>query len=283
MSEQEKEKLEDTNPADGSPTESSPASDSPAEGSSAEGSSAEGKRAAGARGRGKEEGRKDSGRKRSRGPRRSDSESDDGLMDRLVSVNRVAKVVKGGRRFGFAALVVVGDGEGKVGHGSGKAKEISEAIRKANEKAKKAMIKVPLRQGRTLHYDIKGRFGAGKVIMRTAPPGTGIIAGGPMRAVFEVLGVEDVVTKSFGSANPHNMIRATFAAFQNMRAPRFIADKRALSMKELAKKRDISSHTPAPPKAQKSQDKKAVQKKSSPADKQLKQQKKATPKKEAKK
>lgn len=183
-------------------------------------------------------GRDDSARgKRGRGRGQSRDE-DDGLLDRLVSVNRVAKVVKGGRRFGFAALVVVGDGNGKVGHGNGKAKEISEAIRKATEKAKHMMMRVPLRQGRTLHYDMKGRYGAGKVVLRAAPPGTGIIAGGPMRAIFEVLGVEDVVTKSIGTSNPHNMIRATFAAFRSVRAPRVIAAKRGITMKELAARRD---------------------------------------------
>lgn len=176
--------------------------------------------------------------KRGRGGRGQSHDEDDGYLDRLVSVNRVAKVVKGGRRFGFAALVVVGDGNGMVGHGNGKAKEISEAIRKANEKAKHTMIRVPLRQGRTLHYDMKGRYGAGKVVLRSAPPGTGIIAGGPMRAIFEVLGVEDVVTKSIGTSNPHNMIRATFAAFRSVRAPRVIAAKRGITMKELATRRD---------------------------------------------
>ena len=184
-------------------------------------------------------GRDDSARgKRGRGGRGQSRDEDDGLLDRLVSVNRVAKVVKGGRRFGFAALVVVGDGNGKVGHGNGKAKEISEAIRKATEKAKHMMMRVPLRQGRTLHYDMKGRYGAGKVVLRAAPPGTGIIAGGPMRAIFEVLGVEDVVTKSIGTSNPHNMIRATFAAFRSVRAPRVIAAKRGITMKELAARRD---------------------------------------------
>ena len=176
--------------------------------------------------------------RRGRGGRSQSHDEGDGLLDRLVSVNRVAKVVKGGRRFGFAALVVVGDGNGMVGHGNGKAKEISEAIRKATEKAKHMMMRVPLRQGRTLHYDMKGRYGAGKVVLRAAPPGTGIIAGGPMRAIFEVLGVEDVVTKSIGTSNPHNMIRATFAAFRSVRAPRMIAAKRGITMKELAARRD---------------------------------------------
>ena len=145
-------------------------------------------------------------------PRGSDERQDGELVDRLVNINRVAKVVKGGRRFGFSALVVVGDGKGRVGYGSGKAREVPEAVRKATEQAKRSMIRVPLRQGRTLHHDIEGRFGAGHVVLRAAPPGTGIIAGGPMRAVFEALGIADVVAKSIGSSNPHNMIKATFDA-----------------------------------------------------------------------
>ena len=150
----------------------------------------------------------------------------DGLVDKLVGINRVAKVVKGGRRFGFAALVVVGDARGRVGFGSGKAREVPEAIRKATESAKRNMIRVPLRDVRTLHHDIEGHYGAGHVVLRTAPAGTGIIAGGPMRAVFETLGVQDVVAKSIGSSNPHNMIKATFAALQRIQAPRSVAAKR---------------------------------------------------------
>ena len=148
------------------------------------------------------------------------------LIDKLVGINRVAKVVKGGRRFGFAALVVVGDGKGKVGVGSGKAKEVPEAIRKATDKAKINLIKVPLKEGRTLHHDAIGIFGAGKVNLRSAPSGTGIIAGGPMRAVFETLGIQDVVAKSVGSSNPHNMVKATMQALKNMQSPRSIAAKR---------------------------------------------------------
>ena len=148
------------------------------------------------------------------------------LIDKLVGINRVAKVVKGGRRFGFAALVVVGDGKGKVGVGSGKAKEVPEAIRKATDKAKINLIKVPLKEGRTLHHDTIGIFGAGKVNLRSAPSGTGIIAGGPMRAVFETLGIQDVVAKSVGSSNPHNMVKATMQALKNMQSPRSIAAKR---------------------------------------------------------
>ena len=143
--------------------------------------------------------------------------SDDGLIDKLVTINRVAKVVKGGRRFAFAALVVVGDQKGRVGYGAGKAREVPEAIRKATERAKRGMIRVPMKEGRTLHHDIEGRYGAGKVVLRTAVAGTGIIAGGPMRAVFETLGIGDVVAKSLGSRNPHNMVKATFAALAALR------------------------------------------------------------------
>ena len=155
------------------------------------------------------------------------------LVDKLVGINRVAKVVKGGRRFGFAALVVVGDQRGKVGFGTGKAKEVPEAIKKATDDAKKNMVKVPLKEGRTLHHDMKGHFGAGKVVLRTAPSGTGIIAGGPMRAVFETLGVQDVVAKSIGTSNPHNMIKATFDAFESMNSPRNVANKRGRKVSEI--------------------------------------------------
>ena len=154
------------------------------------------------------------------------SREDNELVDKLVSINRVAKVVKGGRRFGFAALVVVGDGKGRVGYGSGKAREVPEAIRKATDSAKQKLIRVPLREGRTLHHDVKGHFGAGFVTLRAAPPGTGVIAGGPMRAVFETLGIQDVVAKSTGSQNPHNMVKATFEALKGLTSPRNIATKR---------------------------------------------------------
>ena len=167
-----------------------------------------------------------------------DKHQESEFVERLVSINRVAKVVKGGRRFGFAALVVIGDGKGRVGYGTGKAKEVPEAMRKATEDAKKSMIRVPLREARTLHHDVEGHFGAGKVMMRTAPPGTGIIAGGPMRAVFEALGVHDVVSKSLGTSNPHNMVKATFDALQNMAAPRDIASKRGLSVSEVIARRE---------------------------------------------
>ena len=155
------------------------------------------------------------------------------LVDKLVGINRVAKVVKGGRRFGFAALVVVGDARGKVGFGTGKAKEVPEAIKKATEDAKKKLIRVPLKEGRTLHHDMKGHYGAGRVVLRSAPPGTGIIAGGPMRAVFETLGVQDVVAKSVGTSNPHNMIKATFDALTFMNSPRNIAAKRGKKVSEV--------------------------------------------------
>ena len=159
------------------------------------------------------------------------------LVEKLVHINRVAKVVKGGRRFGFAALVVVGDGRGRVGFGKGKAREVPEAIRKGTEAAKKNMIRVPLREGRTLHHDIRGRHGAGKVLLRTAAQGTGIIAGGPMRAVFEALGVQDVVTKSQGSANPYNMIRATFNALTLQVSPRQVASKRGKKVADIVARR----------------------------------------------
>ncbi len=159
------------------------------------------------------------------------------LIEKLVHINRVAKVVKGGRRFGFAALVVVGDQRGRVGFGNGKAREVPEAIRKATEAAKKNMIRVPLKEGRTLHHDIRGRHGAGKVLLRTAVAGTGIIAGGPMRAVFEALGVQDVVTKSQGSSNPYNMVRATFDALSLQNSPRMVAAKRGKKVADIVARR----------------------------------------------
>jgi small subunit ribosomal protein S5 len=173
---------------------------------------------------------------RSRRAERAPREESD-LVEKLVSINRVAKVVKGGRRFGFAAVVVVGDGRGRVGHGSGKAREVPEAIRKATERAKRTMIRVPLREGRTLHHDINGRFGAGRVTMRAAPAGTGIISGGPMRAIFECLGVHDVVAKSIGSTNPHNMIKATFAGLRLLNAPRTVATRRGRKVSDIIGRR----------------------------------------------
>ena len=155
------------------------------------------------------------------------------LPERLVAVNRVAKTVKGGRRMAFAALVVVGDGRGRIGAGSGKSREVPEAIRKATEQAKRGMIRVPLREGRTLHHDIEARFGAGRLRLRTANPGTGIIAGGPLRAVFEVLGVQDVVAKSFGTSNPYNMVKAALSAFEQMESPRMVASRRGKRVNEI--------------------------------------------------
>ena len=174
-----------------------------------------------------------------RRPRERDRDSDEPeLIEKLVGINRVAKVVKGGRRFGFAAIVVVGDGKGRVGHGHGKARVVPEAIRKATESAKRNMIRVPLREGRTLHHDVKGHYGAGKVVMRTAEAGTGIIAGGPMRAVFEALGVQDVVAKSTGSQNPHNMIKATFDGLRASSSPRMVAQRRGKKVADILGRRD---------------------------------------------
>ncbi|MBZ0123421.1 MAG: 30S ribosomal protein S5 [Roseovarius sp.] len=160
------------------------------------------------------------------------------FADRLVAINRVSKTVKGGKRFGFAALVVVGDQKGRVGFGKGKAKEVPEAIRKATEQAKRQMIRVPLREGRTLHHDGHGRHGAGRVVMRTAPQGTGIIAGGPMRAVFEMLGVQDVVAKSIGSQNPYNMIRATLDGLKFQASPRQVAQRRGKKVADILRRDD---------------------------------------------
>ena len=164
------------------------------------------------------------------------------FADRLVSINRVSKTVKGGKRFGFAALVVVGDQKGRVGFGKGKAKEVPEAIRKATEGAKRSMVRIPLREGRTLHHDIEGRHGAGKVVMRTAPTGTGIIAGGPMRAVFEMLGVQDVVAKSIGSQNPYNMVRATIDGLLKEASPRMVAQRRGKKVADILRRNEA----PAP-------------------------------------
>ena len=191
------------------------------------------------RGRGRGGNDRPGGDRGGRGGRRDDrgrGGSDDGgeeLIEKLVHINRVSKTVKGGKRFGFAALVVVGDGKGRVGFGHGKAREVPEAITKATASAKKAMVRVPLKEGRTLHHDGKGRFGAGKVNLRSAPAGTGIIAGGPMRAVFESLGVADVVTKSVGSSNPYNMIRATFDALTDQTSPKSVAQRRGKKVADL--------------------------------------------------
>jgi len=194
-----------------------------------------GDRSGGNRGGGNDRGGNDRGRG---GPRRDDRKGrdEDGgeeLIEKLVHINRVSKTVKGGKRFGFAALVVVGDGKGRVGFGHGKAREVPEAITKATASAKKKMVRVPLKEGRTLHHDGKGRFGAGLVNVRSAPAGTGIIAGGPMRAVFESLGVHDVVTKSMGSSNPYNMIRATFDALTDQTSPKSVAQRRGKKVADL--------------------------------------------------
>jgi small subunit ribosomal protein S5 len=178
-----------------------------------------------------------------------DRETGDELTDKLVTINRVAKVVKGGRRFAFAALVVVGDQKGRVGYGAGKAREVPEAIRKATERAKKTMIRVPMKEGRTLHHDIIGHYGAGEVVIRAAPAGTGIIAGGPLRAVFETLGIGDVVAKSLGSRNPHNMVKAAFAALSSVTSPRAVATRRGKKVADLygttAKKDVVTEATDA--------------------------------------
>jgi small subunit ribosomal protein S5 len=184
---------------------------------------------------------REGGRRRERD---SERDSDDGLVDKLVTINRVAKVVKGGRRFAFAALVVVGDQKGRVGYGAGKAREVPEAIRKATERAKRGMIRVPMKEGRTLHHDVTGRFGAGSVVLRSASAGTGIIAGGPLRAVFESLGMGDVVAKSLGSRNPHNMVKATFAALTACASPRSVANRRGKKVSDLlGPRRDVGPVT----------------------------------------
>ena len=170
-----------------------------------------------------------------RGDRNDRHDRDEGpeLIEKLVAVNRVAKVVKGGKRFGFAAIVVVGDGRGRVGHGTGKAREVPEAIRKATEVAKKKMIRVPMREGRTLHHDVQGHFGSGRVVLRSAPSGTGVIAGGAQRAIFEALGIQDVVAKALKSTNPHNLIKATFDALERTQSPRTVASRRGKRVNEL--------------------------------------------------
>ena len=197
----------------------------------------EGRGPRGGRGRGGPGGNRD-GRGRDGRGRRDDrrNNNEDGgeeLIEKLVHINRVSKTVKGGKRFGFAALVVVGDGKGRSGFGHGKAREVPEAISKATAAAKKAMVRVPLKEGRTLHHDGNGHFGAGRVTVRSAPAGTGIIAGGPMRAIFESLGVHDVVTKSVGTSNPYNMIRATFEALKDQTSPKSVASRRGKKIADL--------------------------------------------------
>jgi small subunit ribosomal protein S5 len=204
------------------------------DGAAPEAVAAEGqRRGRGGRGGGDNRGGGGGGRGRNNNDRRPAQEEDDGTIEKLVHINRVSKTVKGGKRFGFAALVVVGDGQGRVGFGHGKAREVPEAINKATAAAKKSMIRVALKDGRTLHHDGKGHFGAGKVTLRSAPAGTGIIAGGPMRAVFESLGVADVVTKSVGTSNPYNMIRATFAALSEQTSPKSVAQRRGKKIADL--------------------------------------------------
>ncbi len=223
---------------EGASVQDGPVQETQVEGAPAEGASG-GRRERGARGgRGGGGGGRD-GQRGGRGRRddnrrgNRDEEGGEELVEKLVHINRVSKTVKGGKRFGFAALVVVGDGKGRAGFGHGKAREVPEAISKATAAAKKAMVRVPLKEGRTLHHDGKGHFGAGKVTLRTAPPGTGIIAGGPMRAVFESLGVADVVTKSVGTSNPYNMIRATFEALTEQTSPKSVAQRRGKKIADL--------------------------------------------------
>jgi small subunit ribosomal protein S5 len=212
-----------------------PATDAPAQGGDDAPRGRGGDRGGRGRGGGQGGNRDGRGGGRGRGDRRDNrrEEEDDGIIEKLVHINRVSKTVKGGKRFGFAALVVVGDGSGRVGFGHGKAREVPEAITKATASAKKKMIRVPLKEGRTLHHDGKGHFGAGKVTVRSAPAGTGIIAGGPMRAVFESLGVADVVTKSVGTSNPYNMIRATFDALSDQTSPKSVAQRRGKKVADL--------------------------------------------------
>src|SRR4051812_41218574 len=210
------------------PAAEAPATEAPAR---------EGRGPRGGRGRGggndRGGGRGRDGRGRRDDRNKGGEEGGEELVEKLVHINRVSKTVKGGKRFGFAALVVVGDGSGRVGFGHGKAREVPEAISKATAAAKKAMIRVPLKDGRTLHHDGLGHFGAGRVTIRTAPAGTGIIAGGPMRAIFESLGVADVVTKSVGTSNPYNMIRATFEALKEQTSPRSVAQRRGKKVADL--------------------------------------------------
>src|SRR5579871_4402166 len=196
----------------------------------------------GERGDRPQRGRREGGDRDGRGGDREDGD----LVDKLVHINRVAKVVKGGRRFAFAALVVVGDAKGRVGYGSGKAREVPEAIRKATDQAKRKMIRVALREGRTLHHDANGHFGSGRVVLRAAPAGTGIIAGGPLRAVFETMGVQDVVAKCIGTSNPHNMIKAAFDALVSVTSPRSIAAKRGKKVGDIVGRRDIAQAAAAP-------------------------------------
>ena len=232
--ENETPQVEETTAA--APTPEAPVADAPAaEATDAAPTEGRGPRGGRGRGGGRDGGRggREGGRGRRDDRRGNREEEGEELIEKLVHINRVSKTVKGGKRFGFAALVVVGDGKGRAGFGHGKAREVPEAISKATAAAKKAMVRVPLKDGRTLHHDGKGHFGAGKVTVRTAPSGTGIIAGGPMRAVFESLGVHDVVTKSVGTSNPYNMIRATFEALKDQTSPRSVAQRRGKKVADL--------------------------------------------------
>jgi small subunit ribosomal protein S5 len=183
------------------------------------------------------------GGNRSGGEGRGGDREENPFIEKLVAVNRVAKVVKGGKRFGFAALIVIGDQKGRVGFASAKAREVPDAVRKATDAARRRMIRIPLREGRTIHHDVHGHFGAGKVVLRAAPPGTGIIAGGPMRSVFEALGVQDVISKSVGTSNPHNMIRATLEALKNTASPRQVAARRGKKVGDIIGKNKEYANT----------------------------------------
>ncbi len=214
-----------------------------AEAAAPEGRGPRGGRGRGGPGGGAGRGGRDGNNRGRRDDRRGAPSEDGGeeFIEKLVHINRVSKTVKGGKRFGFAALVVVGDGKGRAGFGHGKAREVPEAISKATAAAKKAMVRVPLKEGRTLHHDGIGKFGAGLVNVRSAPAGTGIIAGGPMRAVFESLGVADVVSKSNGTSNPYNMIRATFAALVEQTSPKSVAQRRGKKVADLLRRGGASA------------------------------------------
>ena len=236
-----------TNEASTEPTEAAAVAEAaPAQAEEQQQQQPQGRGPRGGRGRGGPGGGRDGGRggrggrRDDRRGRRDDEEGGEELIEKLVHINRVSKTVKGGKRFGFAALVVVGDGKGRAGFGHGKAREVPEAIRKATDAAKRSMIRVALREGRTLHHDVNGRHGAGKVVLRAAPAGTGIIAGGPMRAIFESLGVHDVVTKSVGTSNPYNMIRATFEALKDQTSPRSVAQRRGKKVADLLGRGGVS-------------------------------------------
>ncbi|MEO9600308.1 30S ribosomal protein S5 [Parasphingorhabdus sp.] len=220
----DEQKTAESTPAAAAPAEAAPAGDNKPQERQGRGGNRGGNNRGG--------GRDNRGGGRGRGGR-GNNDGGEELIEKLVHINRVSKTVKGGKRFGFAALVVVGDGKGRAGFGKGKAREVPEAITKATAAAKKSMVRVPLREGRTLHHDGTGQFGAGNVTVRSAPPGTGIIAGGPMRAVFESLGVSDVVTKSNGTANPYNMIRATFAALSDQSSPKAVSQRRGKKVTDL--------------------------------------------------